>query len=217
MPIYLQSAFGALFPTAPTTSDLVPSIADGAGLVRLGALLMITAGLLALAAAFHPRRDGGSRSRRIALGAALLAVASVMVGGIAWRSVGLIDRRAALLEAHRARSQDVAPDVRAITGTVRIDPGRQLQLDLRLQVRAPADRRLETLLFTFNPGLTDRTRVVGRRRCDLDARRWPAGDQARERAGSGCRDLGHSRRVRQRRTPLRATSTPPSISSAAMC
>ena len=154
LPIYLQPAFGALFPTAPTTSDLVPSIADGAGLVRLGALLLITAGLLALAAAFHPRRDDGSRPRRIALGAALLVAASVMVGGIAWRNVGQVERRAAWLEAHRARSQDVAPDVRAISGTARIDPGRQLHLDLRLQVRAPTDRRLETLLFTFNPGLT---------------------------------------------------------------
>ena len=154
LPIYLQPAFGALFPTAPTTSDLVPSIADGAGLVRLGALLMITAGLLALAVAFHPRRDGGSRSRRIAFGLTALTTAGVMVGGIAWRNVGQVNQRAAWLEAHRARSQDARPDVRTVSGRVRIEPGRQLGLDLRLQVRAPADRALETLLFTFNPGLT---------------------------------------------------------------
>jgi ABC-type transport system involved in multi-copper enzyme maturation permease subunit len=154
MPIYLQPAFGALFPTAPMTSDLVPSVADGAGFVRLGALFMITAGLIALAVAFHPRRDGGSRSRRLALGAALLVTAGAMVGGIAWRNSSMVERRVAWLEAHRARSKDAIPDLRTITGRARIDPGRQLQLDLRLQVRAPADRGLEKLLFTLNPGLT---------------------------------------------------------------
>ena len=154
MPLYLQPAFGALFPTAPTTSDLVPSIVGGAGLVRLAAMFVLTAGLLALAAAFHPRRDDGPRSRRIALGAGLLATAGLMVGAVAWQSVAEVDRRAGWLNAHQARSQDGGPDVSAISGVVRIDPGRQLQLDLDIQVRAPEDRSLETLLFTFNPGLT---------------------------------------------------------------
>jgi hypothetical protein len=153
LPLYLQPAFGALFPTAPTTSDLVPSIAGGAGFARIAALFMLTGGLLALAAALHPRRDSGSKTRRIALGVSLVAVAGITIGTLAWRSAADVDRRGAWLQAHQSRSQDAAPGVTAISGTVRIDPGRQLELDLRLRVSAPADRGLETLLFTFNPGL----------------------------------------------------------------
>jgi ABC-type transport system involved in multi-copper enzyme maturation permease subunit len=153
LPLYLQPSLGALFPTAPTTSDLVPSIIGGPGTVRFAALLMLAAGLLALATALHPRRDNGSRSRRLALGGGLVAAAGVMVAMLASQTMADISRRAEWLEAHRARSQDAGPDVSAIAGTVRIDPGHGLQLDIRMRVRAPAERRLETLLFTFNPGL----------------------------------------------------------------
>lgn len=162
LPIYMQTAFSALFPTAPTTSDLVPSITGGIGLVRLLALFVLAAGLLALATAFHPRRDGGSKTRRLGLGGGLLALAAAMLGVVAWQNASGVNRRAVWLEAHRARSQDVGPDVNRVTGIVRIDPGRELQLDLDMTVRAPADRPLETLLFTFNPGLTvERVTVDG--------------------------------------------------------
>jgi ABC-type transport system involved in multi-copper enzyme maturation permease subunit len=161
MPLYLQPAFGALFPTAPTTSDLVPSIVGGVGAIRVVAFFVLTGGLLALAAAFHPRRDGAPKSRRLALGGGLLAVAAVLIGVVAWQSVGDVNRRAAWLEAHRARSQDPAPDISAISGIVRIDPGRQLQLDLDMRVAPPAGRTPETLLFTLNPGLTVERVSVG--------------------------------------------------------
>ena len=58
------------FTTFSMASDLVPSLGTGAGVLQRVALWILTAGLLALAAAFHPRPDEGSKSRRIALGAA---------------------------------------------------------------------------------------------------------------------------------------------------
>jgi len=153
MPIYLQPAFGALFPFAPFTSDLTPIVVGGEGLVRVVALLALAGALLMLAVAFHPRRDGGSMTTRLAVGGGLLAVASVLIGGIALQQTTIVNRRAAWLEAHQARSQDPRPDVESVSGFVRIDPGRRLDLELEMQVRAPAERGLDTLLFTFNPGL----------------------------------------------------------------
>jgi ABC-type transport system involved in multi-copper enzyme maturation permease subunit len=161
MPIYLQPAFGALFPFAPMTSDLVPMVAGGEGLVRLVALLALTGALLMLAVAFHPRRDGGSLGTRVAVGGGLLAVASLLVGGIAMRQIANVERRAGWLEAHRARSQEPRPDLESVSGLVRIDPGRRLDLEIEMQVRAPADRGLDTLLFTFNPGLEIQRVAVG--------------------------------------------------------
>ncbi len=153
MPIYLHPALG-IFGSFGMASDLVPTLSTGAGVVQQAALWILTAGLLALAAAFHPRPDEGSKSRRIALGAGLVALAGVMVGTLAWQATAGVDRRAAWLAAHEERRDDPRVDVQAIAGTVRIDPGRRIELDLEIRVQAPRDQQLDTLLFTFNPGLT---------------------------------------------------------------
>jgi hypothetical protein len=115
------------------------------------ALFAAAAGLLALAAAFHPRRDDGVRAMRVGTGAALLAVAASLIGAVAWQTQSDAERLATWRAAHQARSQDPVPDVRSITGRVRIEPGRTVSLDLQLQVAAPPDRPLDTLLFTLNP------------------------------------------------------------------
>jgi ABC-type transport system involved in multi-copper enzyme maturation permease subunit len=153
MPISYQMAFGALFPVAPTTSDLVPSVLGGPGALRLLALFVAAGGLLALSAARHPRRDDGARSTSVALGAGLLTIAALLIGTVQWQTQSGAARFAAWREAHQSRSGDAVPDVRSISGRVRIDPGRAISLDLQMEVAAPPDRRLDTLLFTLNPGI----------------------------------------------------------------
>ena len=153
MPFYLQPALG-VFAGFTIASDLVPSLSTGAGVVQRVAVWILTAGLLALAAAFHPRPDEGSKIRRIAFGAGLVAVAGFMVGTLTSQATAGVERRAVWLAAHEERRDDPRVDVQAIAGTVRIDPGRQIELDLEIRVQAPPDRQLDTLLFTFNPGLT---------------------------------------------------------------
>ena len=153
MPLYLQPVLGTLT-TFRMASDLVPSLGTGAGVLQRVALWILTAGLLALAAAFHPRPDEGSKSRRIALGAGLVALAGLMIGTLTWQATEGIDRRAAWFAAHQERRNDPRADVQAVSGTVRIEPGRQLELDLEIRVQAPPDQQLDTLLFTLNPGLT---------------------------------------------------------------
>ncbi len=65
-----------------------------------------------------------------------------------------MESRDAWLAVHEQRRDDVRADVQAVAGTVRIEPGRRVELDLEIRVQAPPDLRLDTLLFTFNPGLT---------------------------------------------------------------
>ena len=153
LPIYLQPVFWVLG-GIDAASDLVPTLGSGTAFTRRAILLILAAGLLAVAAAWHPRLDGGSKSRRIVLGTGLLAAVGLLVGILVWQAEAGIDRRTAWLVAHQDRRDDPRADVQAVVGTVHIDPGRRLGLDLAIRVQAPPDRRLNTLLFTFNPGLS---------------------------------------------------------------
>jgi len=134
-------------------SDLVPRIATGAAwLHRLGTVVAML-GLLVLAAALHPRLDGGSRLRRAAVGA-VVAVAGVgLMGSVTWQRLAMLDVLETWRAAHEARVADPAPDLVALTGTVDLEPGERLDLDLRLELAAPDDSVLETALLTLNPGL----------------------------------------------------------------
>ena len=153
MPVYLVqvldlSGFGG------GGSDLVPTLMTADGVLRLVSLGILAAGVVALSAAWHPRPDGGSRSLRVALGVGLVALASVAIGNHARQVVAAMDVRAGWRAAHQAHRDDPRSDLQSVTGVVRIAPGRHVELTLDLWVQAPPDRSLDTLMFTFNPGLT---------------------------------------------------------------
>ena len=150
MPIYLQPVLSVF--SFALASDLVPTLNSASGAQYL-ALGLLAAGFIALAAAFHPRPDGGSRSRRVALGGGLVALAVLLVGNGYREVVADMDLRAARLVAHEARRDDPRVDLQSLTGSIRLDPGRRLELDIELQVQAPPEAALDSLLFTFNPGL----------------------------------------------------------------
>lgn len=159
MPIYLQSALSVF--NFDVASDLAPTARSGDPWQPV-VLWTVAAGCVALAAAFHPRRDGGSRWLRAGIGGGLLVVGGLVLASSVARVTAAIDTRDSWLAAHDARSGDPRVDVRSLGGTVDIDPGRRLDLALELQVAAPPGAGLETLLFTFNPGMVvERVSVDG--------------------------------------------------------
>ncbi len=159
MPLYLQPVLGLFH--FEMASDLVPSLGSGVHVGQRLAMWMVAAGCFALAAAFHPRPDGGSRSRRIVLGAGLMTAAGLLVGATVLQAVGVRDDRAGWFAAHQARRADPRADLQAVVGTVRVEPGRRVELALEITVQAPADQPLDTLLFTFNPGFAVERVAVG--------------------------------------------------------
>ena len=162
MPVYLLQVLDLSSSFGSAGSDLVPTLMTTNGVVRLVSLGILAAGGIALAAAWHPRPDGGSRSGRVALGVGLVALAGLAIGTQARQAVAAMDLRAGWRAAHQAHRDDPRPDLQAVTGAVRIAPGRRVELTLDLRVQAPPDRSLDTLLFTFNPGLTvERVAVDG--------------------------------------------------------
>ena len=152
LPAYLLPAASLVASHAEFGSDIVPRFADWQVFLQRASLLLFAGGFLALAAAADPRRDDGSPGRRIGGGVLLLALGALGVGTVAMDGVGELRQRDQWLAVHESVDTDGLADVERISGTVRIDPGEALELDLELRVRA-ADVALEHLVFSFNPGL----------------------------------------------------------------
>ena len=153
MPLYLVSVVSVVSALGAIGSDVLPTVTTGPALVQRLALWVISAGLITLAAALHPRPDGGSKSRRVALGSTLVAIGALTIGTLVWQAQAGMTESREWREVHEARQGEPRPDIERIDGTVTIDPGRRIDLDLRIHVQAPPDRSLNSLLFTFNPDL----------------------------------------------------------------
>ncbi len=134
-------------------SDLVPSLIDLRGILQRLGYLVLGLGFLILAAAFHPRRDDSRRATRVAAGLAAVLVGAGFIGFVVLQNRGSLALADAWLAAHEARATDPAADLLAVSGAVRIVPGRSLGIDVQLRFRAPEGRALESALFTLNPGM----------------------------------------------------------------
>ena len=156
--LWLPSTYGPLFDISGAyivnfPSDILPGIADTVGWIQRPAVLLAALGMLGLAAAIHPRLDGGSRGGTAARAAGLFVLAAALAGFGAFQRLSDLECIEAWREAHAARGDGVIPDLRSISGEVKIDPGRALELELDLAFRAPQGEPIETPLFTLNPGL----------------------------------------------------------------
>ncbi|HJN52388.1 MAG: hypothetical protein QF565_07405 [Arenicellales bacterium] len=152
LPVYLQPIV-SLFPTFDAASDLIPKVIDDVRGIHYVALWMLAAGILTMAIAVHPRPDGGSTSHRIALGGGLLVISAALLAFELQVATAALAQRSDWLAAHQQYRDAPSVDIVAIAGLVRIDPGRQLSLDLDMRVRGPAERESRDLIFTLNPGL----------------------------------------------------------------
>ncbi len=138
----------ALFP-----SDLIPEVINGAGLVQRIGYLMMGLGLIGFAIVLHPRRDGGSRGQRSAVAAGLVAAGLGLCMWITLDTKANVDQQSEWAEIHRARLGTAVPDLQSIRGDVNVEPGRNLTLDLELEL-AGNEARPAIALFAFNPGMT---------------------------------------------------------------
>jgi len=153
VPVYLLPAVSLLHIHDNWASDLAPRFADAQTVLHRGSLLVVAGGFLAWTAALHGRPDGVSRSSRGTYGALLVVLGVGGIAAVALRCIDDLDLRAAWLAAHERASDTQTPLVRHIGGSVNIDPGRDLGLDLELQIETPPHAELPNLVFSFNPGL----------------------------------------------------------------
>lgn len=134
-------------------SDLLPWTTSVASYVQCLGFVLAGLALLAFGAAVCDRLDDRSDRRAAVIAGVLLAIAAAAsLGGVAadrwadWRQVD------AWLQVQRRFATRPAPELRALAADVRVDPGRELSMHLRVTFNAP-QTPLDQALFTLNPGL----------------------------------------------------------------
>ena len=153
VPVYLLPAVSLLHIHDNWASDLAPRFADAQTYLHRGSLLLVAGGLLAWTAALHGRSDGFSRARRGVYGALFVVLGIGGIAMVALRCNAEVDLRATWQAAHQRALDIPTPLVRHVSGIVHIKPGRELDLDLEMQLTAPPHADLPNLVFSFNPGL----------------------------------------------------------------
>lgn len=154
----VPTSHSAFFDYAGTTwagmpSDLVPAMMVPGGMLHRIGFLVLALGLLGVAAAIHPRLDGSRRLQPAAAALALAAVGVVLISLTVRGRVVEAEQVATWQAAHEARADEPVADILSVDGRVTVDPGRTLSAELVVDVGAPADRALERVLLTLNPGL----------------------------------------------------------------
>jgi ABC-type transport system involved in multi-copper enzyme maturation permease subunit len=154
LPIYLQPALGINGGYTSAGSEIAPDVFSAEALFYRGAVALVAVGLLALAAAVHPRLDSARRRLWGLTGAALVTVALVAVIASIARTRAAIERVGEWREAHEARLGEPVADLERLAGRANLRPGRSLELELELTVAGPAEGgSVDRALFSFNPGL----------------------------------------------------------------
>ena len=69
-----------------------------------------------------------------------------------WSAVDARDERVAWAQAHEAALDLAIVDLRRLSGTVSVDPGRQLVIDVDLELGVP-DPGIDELVFSLNPAM----------------------------------------------------------------
>ncbi|HHN75150.1 MAG TPA: hypothetical protein ENK10_07990 [Acidobacteria bacterium] len=154
----MTGAYSLKFP-----SDLTSWFPGWPVLIQRLGYAVLSVGMLVAAALIHPRRDGKSSLLRGGVAASGILVGLVLVGSLSWSAWSGIRRLHHWESVHAARADEAVADLQSIEGRVRIDPGRRLELDLRLTVAAGDNPSLDHLLLSLNPGLRVETiSVAGR-------------------------------------------------------
>ncbi len=152
LPIYSQPVVALNGGAFGNASEIVPQLFTPDVLWLRGALILATVGLLFLSSTVHPRLDESRRGVLGATGAGLCVVGvMMMIWSLTTIRAGM-DRLEELEAIHEARLGEPLVDLQRIRGSVSIDPGRSLALDLEIDLAA-LDEPVSEALFSLNPGI----------------------------------------------------------------
>ena len=165
VPVYLLGALIPVSDFADFGSDLATRFTSTETLLQRGSMMVVAAGLVAVAAVLHPRLDKTTHWRHLVWGITLTALGTLGIALLAGRAVAGIELREGWLASHsRAAAEEgtTRADIEHLTGNVVIEPGTMLELDVTMILRTPrpheggdrgGPRELTALVFSLNPGL----------------------------------------------------------------
>lgn len=137
-----------------SASDILPVLSAPGGWTQRVGMLALALAFLGFAVAVHPRLDGGRRTRPTSFAAVLMVAGLLGIGFSVFRLSGSVDQIENWRKAHESRGTEAVVNIESITGSVDIEPGERLNADLSIALSAPADRTLDHVLFTLNPGFS---------------------------------------------------------------
>ena len=81
-----------------------------------------------------------------------MIIAVFLTGVLFFENTSVIRIKETWKEAHAAITDEIVPDLKKVTGNIKISPGKDLFLDLDITFGAPDTGPLQKALFTLNPG-----------------------------------------------------------------
>lgn len=154
VPVYLIPALTGMTSLSYTASDILPLFIDPVIFGQRVCTLLVTVGLVLLAAALHPRKDQQSSAPRFGAAAVLLLLGAGGIGALAWAATGDVQQRNVWVAAHQAQQDAPRVGIDELSGRIGIEPGETLRLELNYELTAPASQSVSELVFSFNPGMT---------------------------------------------------------------
>lgn len=153
LPFFLQPALTSYVFVNITPSELAPQLVNSEVLLNRMSLMLLTAGFLALAASFHPRRSA-TKNRQVTglVGLAILVAGALTVTGMIYAILSEVEKTSDWAAAHASSHGDHPTDIKSISGSVEIFPGRRINLDLVLDLQSTQDGDTDTWMFSLNPG-----------------------------------------------------------------
>ena len=153
VPTYLVGSFAAIGDISGFPSDLAPVFLSWPSVAVRACFLAMAVGLLALAAVLHPRPDSVRRGPHLIAGGVLTVLGAAGLANVAFGLMGDLEERDAWAAVHAEAKDAPRADLRALVGSVAVDPGDELAIDIEATLVAPPEATDE-LVFSLNPGLT---------------------------------------------------------------
>lgn len=152
LPLDLSAPVQTVTGSVVFASDLTPTLFTPTIVINRIALLLISIGLICLSCCLYKRLYPG-RLFDLVLGSTTVSIGVFLIGilfGFQQFEREKIHQWIAVHDAHFNPSS--FPDVQAIRGSITIDPGRSLSLELKLDVGLNESQNNDYVLFSLNPG-----------------------------------------------------------------
>ena len=133
-------------------SELTPTLLTPTIVMNRITLLLLSIGFLYWSS-YLDKRLSPTRLRDLTLGCTSICLGLIVFGsliGVHMQEHRNIDRWVKVHDEHFVPS--AFPDVREISGSINIEPGRNLSLDLTLDVSVEASQNIDYVIFSLNPG-----------------------------------------------------------------
>ena len=134
-------------------SDLVPNFATLETIGMRAVTVLGALGLLAVAACVLGRRDARIGILNLPLGVGLMSLSIVGFFLLSHQLLQAYYQPVEWSKIHANHEKNVSLDIDEIRGSVNIDPGNLLELDLKYAFRLTHDDKVTELTFTLNSGL----------------------------------------------------------------